>query len=256
MSPGIRPRAFQPSNFNGNENYGAVVVASRDPSFNLNAGNGSLYDICHPEHDADALLRAWNDPPAGHLVHPLLFGLGNRQPAAPLIRGVDLCGRLRHRLASRPDVESLLQRRRRDGLRADHHRCHHRLRPAVTDPANPGAYPDCIRVTASPGRPYDVSGERRLARRLHTRGRVGPQRGEHLDAVQEAERGQLQPAGQRGVVPAGCGAVRQRRRLRDRAVHPPRESDPPAGSRTRQRQWDSFAPQRDRRAASAAAGRK
>ena len=32
------------------------------------------------ESDADALLRAWNDPPAGRLVHPLVFGLGSGGP--------------------------------------------------------------------------------------------------------------------------------------------------------------------------------
>ena len=151
MSAWHTPAGFPAvANFNGNENYSAVVVASRDPSFNLNAGNGSLYDICHQNMTQTHCYGPGTTLQQGISFIHSYSGSGTGSLAAPLIRGVDLsggCGTV-----SPPDPTSNPYYNVDDGTD-----CGPILIDAtidfgpVTDPANPDAYPDCIRVTASPG---------------------------------------------------------------------------------------------------------
>jgi hypothetical protein len=144
------------ANFNGNENFSAVVVASRDPGFSLNAGNGSLYDICHQN-----LTQTHCYGPGTTLQQGISFihsytDAGGGTLQAPIIRGVDLyggCGVVGTPSESNPyfNVD--------DGTNCAAITIHANIDfGPLTDPSNPGAYPDCVRVTASPGGPMTYAG--------------------------------------------------------------------------------------------------
>ena len=93
MSAWHTPAGFPAvANFNGNENYSAVVVASRDPSFNLNAGNGSLYDICHQNMTQTHCYGPGTTLQQGISFIHSYSDAGTGSLAAPLIRGVTCRG--------------------------------------------------------------------------------------------------------------------------------------------------------------------
>ena len=118
-----------------------------------------------------------------------------REPeaAGSVVRGVDLyggCGTVAPPYDSNPyfNVDDGI-----DLLRRSRFTPRSTSGPASATPGPLAA--ECARVTASPGGPMTYVG-RRLGGLVRTRHRVGAQRGEHHDAVQEPEREQLQHAEQ------------------------------------------------------------
>ncbi len=142
-------------NFNGNENYSAVVVASRDPAFSLNAGNGSLDDICSQNATQTHCYGPGTTLQQGISFIHSYSDAGGGTLQAPLIRGVDLyggCGTVAAPYESNPyfNVD--------DGVSCPAITIHAKVDfgPGVGNP--PDAYPDCARVTASPGGPMTYVG--------------------------------------------------------------------------------------------------
>jgi hypothetical protein len=133
-------------NFNGNENYSAVVVASRDPGFSLNAGNGSLQAICNQN-----AIQTHCYGPGTTLQQGISFihsysDAGGGSPAGALIRGVDLfggCGTVAAPYESNPyfNVD--------DGTSCAAITIHARIDFGVT--GDPTGMPTCAQATASPG---------------------------------------------------------------------------------------------------------
>ena len=133
-------------NFNGNENYSAVVVASRDPGFSLTAGNGSLAAICSQNPNQTHCYGPGTTLQQGISFIHFYSDAGGGGPASALIRGVDLyggCGAVAAPYESNAyfDVD--------DGVSCPAITIHARIDFGVT--GDPTGMPTCAQATASPG---------------------------------------------------------------------------------------------------------
>jgi hypothetical protein len=80
-----------PVGINGNDNFGVVIIATRDPNASLTAGNGSLHDICN-QNTVQTHCYAGDTLTSGiSFIHAYSTNI-NGGPTAPAIRDVQLGG--------------------------------------------------------------------------------------------------------------------------------------------------------------------